>query len=159
MLLNMVKGLKTKDNIILNKVKNMKKEMSRLTLIFTSLLISIAAWGVKVHPGPAVIKQSDGTEITVYAYGDCDNHWYATADGVLLYHEGFDYFVAKVDADGNLVPTKQLAHEMTQRSAAEVKLVKAQNRKLFYDKKKETSARLAPRKEPVENDETLFFHT
>jgi immune inhibitor A len=155
----MVKGLKTKDNIILNKVKNMKKEMSRLTLIFASLLISIAAWGVKVHPGPAVIKQSDGTEITVYAYGDCDNHWYATADGVLLYHEGFDYFVAKVDADGNLVPTKQLAHEMTQRSAAEVKLVKAQNRKLFYDKKKETSARLAPRKEPVENDETLFFHT
>ena len=137
----------------------MKKEMSRLTLIFASLLISIAAWGVKVHPGPAVIKQSDGTEITVYAYGDCDNHWYATADGVLLYHEGFDYFVAKVDADGNLVPTKQLAHEMTQRSAAEVKLVKAQNRKLFYDKKKETSARLAPRKEPVENDETLFFHT
>ena len=108
----------------------MKKEMSRLTLIFASLLISIAAWGVKVHPGPAVIKQSDGTEITVYAYGDCDNHWYATADGVLLYHEGFDYFVAKVDADGNLVPTKQLAHEMTQRSAAEVKLVKAQNRKL-----------------------------
>ena len=154
----MVKGLKTKDNIILNKVKNMKKEMSRLTLIFASLLISIAAWGVKVHPGPAVIKQSDGTEITVYAYGDCDNHWYATADGVLLYHEGFDYFVAKVDADGNLVPTKQLAHEMTQRSAAEVKLVKAQNRKLFYDKKKETSARLAPRKEPVENDNTLFFH-
>ena len=133
--------------------------MRRLTLIAVSMLVCIATWGVKVHPGPALITQSDGTEIMVYAYGDCDNHWYTTADGVLLYHEGFDYYVAKVDADGKLMPTKQLAHEMTQRSAAEVKLVKAQNRKLFYDKKKETSARLAPRKEPVENDETLFFHT
>lgn len=133
--------------------------MRRLTLIAVSMLVCIATWGVKVHPGPALITQSDGTEIMVYAYGDCDNHWYTTADGVLLYHEGYNYYVAKVDADGNLVPTKQLAHEMTQRSAAEVKLVKAQNRKLFYDKKKETSARLAPRKEPVENDETLFFHT
>jgi|GEM_PF-45734 len=137
----------------------MKKEMRRLTLIAVSMLVCIATWGVKVHPGPALITQSDGTEIMVYAYGDCDNHWYTTADGVLLYHEGFDYYVAKVDADGKLMPTKQLAHEMTQRSAAEVKLVKAQNRKLFYDKKKETNARLAPRKEPVENDETLFFHT
>jgi len=137
----------------------MKKEMRRLTLIAVSMLVCIATWGVKVHPGPALITQSDGTEIMVYAYGDCDNHWYTTADGVLLYHEGFDYYVAKVDAEGKLAPTKQLAHEMTQRSAAEVKLVKAQNRKLFYDKKKETSARLAPRKEPVENDETLFFHT
>ena len=133
--------------------------MRRLTLIAVSMLVCIATWGVKVHPGPALITQSDGTEIMVYAYGDCDNHWYTTADGVLLYHEGFDYYVAKVDAEGKLAPTKQLAHEMTQRSAAEVKLVKAQNRKLFYDKKKETSARLAPRKEPVENDETLFFHT
>lgn len=133
--------------------------MRRLALIAVSMLVCIATWGVKVHPGPALITQSDGTEIMVYAYGDCDNHWYTTADGVLLYHEGFDYYVAKVDADGKLMPTKQLAHEMTQRSAAEVKLVKAQNRKLFYDKKKETSARLAPRKEPVENDETLFFHT
>lgn len=133
--------------------------MRRLALIAVSMFVCIATWGVKVHPGPALITQSDGTEIMVYAYGDCDNHWYTTADGVLLYHEGYNYYVAKVDADGKLMPTKQLAHEMTQRSAAEVKLVKAQNRKLFYDKKKETSARLAPRKEPVENDETLFFHT
>jgi immune inhibitor A len=95
----------------------------------------------------------------VYAYGDCDNHWYTTADGVLLYHEGFDYYVAKVDAEGKLLPTVQLAHEQEARSAAEQKLVKAQDRELFYNKTKQERARRVQRKEPIAPDNTLFFHT
>lgn len=133
--------------------------MRRLALIAVSMLVCIATWGVKAHPGPALITQSDGTEIMVYAYGDCDNHWYTTADGVLLYHEGFDYYVAKVDADGKLMPTKQLAHEQEARSAAEQKLVKAQDRELFYNKTKQERARRVQKKEPIAPDNTLFFHT
>lgn len=133
--------------------------MRRLALIAVSMLVCIATWGVKVHPGPALITQSDGTEIMVYAYGDCDNHWYTTADGVLLYHEGYNYYVAKVDADGKLMPTKQLAHEQEARSAAEQKLVKAQDRKLFYNMTKQERARRVQKKEPIAPDNTLFFHT
>ena len=133
--------------------------MNKFFLIAASLFICIAAWGVKVHPGSAVITQSDGSKITVYAYGDADNYWYTTSDGVLLYHEGFDFFIAKVDSEGNLAPTKQLAHEPSNRTASEKNLVREQNRKLFYEKANEASMHKAQRREPVADDNTLFFHT
>lgn len=130
--------------------------MNKLFLIALSLILSIAAWGVKVNPGPVVVTQSDGTKITVYAYGDAENHWYTTSDGVLLFHEGYDFFIASIDSEGNLTPTKQLAHEPSARSASETQLVNSQNRKLFYEK---SGVRKAPRKEPVEDNNLLFFHT
>ena len=98
--------------------------MNRIVFVFASLLFSVSLWAVKVHPEPAVITQSDGTKITVYAFGDEHNHWYTTSDGVLLYHEGFDYYVAEIDANGNLIPTKQLAHEVSSRSEIEKKMIK-----------------------------------
>lgn len=137
----------------------MRKNMNKLTLIVTSLLISVAVWGVKVNPGPSVVTQSDGTKINIYAHGDANNHWYTTSDGVLLYHEGFDYYVAEIDAEGNLVPTTQLAHEMSSRSEAEKALVSKQNRKLFFDKSVKRNVSRAPHKEPIADDHTLFPHS
>lgn len=137
----------------------MKKVMSRLSLIVVSLLISVAAWAVKAQPGPTLITQSDGSKVMVYAYGDSNNHWYTTSDGVLLCREGYNFYVAKVDAEGNLTPTAQLAHEMSQRNEAEMRLAKAQDRKLFYKKSDEERARKARRNEPIADDHTLFFHT
>ena len=133
--------------------------MNKLVLVALSLFISIASWAVKVNHEPAVITQSDGSKITVYAYGDADNHWYTTSDGVLLYHEGYDFYIAKIDYEGNLTPTNQLAHEPSNRTAAEVELVKKQNRKLFFEKVNKTSVRRVPRKEPVADDNTLFPHS
>ena len=57
--------------------------------LFTSIIValmSLTTWGVPVYPGPAVITQSDGTQLTVLGYGDEDFHYYPTTDGVLLVH-------------------------------------------------------------------------
>ena len=103
--------------------------MNRLYLIFVSIFLATSINGAKVHTTPAVITQRDGTKVTVYAYGDEHNVWYTTSDGVLLWHEGFDYYVAITDKEGNLHPTKQLAHEVALRSSAENELVRKKNRK------------------------------
>lgn len=132
--------------------------MNRLYLIFVSIFLATSINGAKVHTTPAVITQRDGTKVTVYAYGDEHNVWYTTSDGVLLWHEGFDYYVAITDKEGNLHPTKQLAHEVSLRSSAENEIVRKQNRKLFYENNK--ILRLdAMRHEPVEGNTTLFPHT
>lgn len=132
--------------------------MNRIVFVFASLLFSVSLWAVKVHPEPAVITQSDGTKITVYAFGDEHNHWYTTSDGVLLYHEGFDYYVAEIDANGNLIPTKQLAHEVSSRSEIEKKLIKKQNRRLFYNVIDKEMSKHAARREPIADNSTLFPH-
>ena len=93
--------------------------MKKLTTLFIVLLASLSTWGVKVNPEPAIITQADGTQLTVIGYGDEDAHWFTTTDGVLLAHVGYNYYVASINADGLLMPTKQLAHEKSLRSEAE----------------------------------------
>ncbi|MGI6223458.1 MAG: M6 family metalloprotease domain-containing protein [Prevotella sp.] len=105
----------------------MKKLLFFLCLFMTATYVQ----AVKVNPEPAVITQSDGTQLTVYAYGDADCHWYTTADGVLLVHVGTNYYVANVTADGALQSSKMLAHEPALRTVAEQRIIKAQDRQLF----------------------------
>lgn len=110
--------------------------MKRLLLSFCMLVIAIGTWAAKAQGEPVVVKQSDGTQLTVIGYGDEDYHWYTTTDGVLLAHVGRSYFVASLDAEGLLTATSQLAHEPSLRSASERELVNAQsvNRPLFFSK-------------------------
>lgn len=133
--------------------------MNRLVFFIVSMLFVISVQGAKVHPVPAVITQSDGTKITVYAFGDEHYVWYTTSDGVLLWHEGFDYYVAKVDNEGNLLPTKQLAHESASRTSVEKELIRKQNRKLFYAKANKEISKHSARREPIADNTTLFPHT
>ena len=100
----------------------MKKLVSTLCL----LLVACATWAAKAYPGPITVTQNDGTQLTVMAYGDEDYHWFTTSDDVLLAHVGTDFFVARIEADGSLAATKQLAHEPALRSAAEQQLVLSQ---------------------------------
>lgn len=100
----------------------MKKLVSTLCL----LLVACATWAAKAYPGPITVTQNDGTQLTVMAYGDEDYHWFTTSDDVLLAHVGSDFFVARIEADGSLAATKQLAHEPALRSAAEQQLVLSQ---------------------------------
>ena len=126
-------------------------------MFFCLLSAAVCAQAVKVNPEPAVVTQSDGTRLTVYAYGDADFHWYTTADGTLLYHEGTNYYVADVTADGSLRRTPVLAHEPSLRSAEEVMLAGAQNRKLFA---KRMEAKLeAARKISIGTNSRYFPHT
>ena len=104
----------------------MKKLVSTLCL----LLVACATWAAKAYPGPITVTQNDGTQLTVMAYGDEDYHWFTTSDDVLLAHVGSDFFVARIEADGSLAATTQLAHEPALRSAA-----------VFYLKKKQIKPR------------------
>ncbi|MBR5037048.1 MAG: M6 family metalloprotease domain-containing protein [Prevotella sp.] len=97
----------------------MKKLVSTLCL----LLVACATWAAKAYPGPITVTQSDGSQLVVLAYGDEDYHWFTTTDQVLLAHVGADFFVARIDAEGKLIATAQLAHEAALRSTAEKQLV------------------------------------
>ena len=68
--------------------------------------------GSKSSFNPCTSKTADGSVITVILRGDEHINWYTTLDGVLLV-QGADnnYYIGKVEKSGNLIATKQLAHE------------------------------------------------
>ena len=57
----------------------------RKGLIIGLLLTTMTAGAVKMQPGFTKVKQSDGTTITVRAFGDEDFSYFMAADGTLLY--------------------------------------------------------------------------
>lgn len=137
--------------------------MKKLLFISSLMLIAATTWAAKADPKPATITQSDGTRLTVLGYGDEDFHWYTTTDGVLLAHEGTDYFVAAIDEQGNLQPTRQLAHETPLRSVQENALIamQAPRRAAFNSKRNEEILKAdARRKIPVGTPNVPYFpHT
>lgn len=96
------------------------------------MAIAVNSWGAKAYTGPVVITQTDGTTLTIFGHGDENLHWYNTSDGVLVVQEGFNYYIASIDANGNLTASTQIAHEKGNRSAIEEALVNVQNKNAFY---------------------------
>ena len=131
--------------------------MRRISLLIVFIFAALTTWAVKAYTLPITVTQSDGTQLTVIGHGGSEFHWYTTTDGTLLVHVGTDYFVAQIDAEGELMPTRQLAHEPHLRSAAEKQLVAAQNKTLFHEKAPERLRRAAARHEPVSGS-NLFPH-
>jgi len=128
-------------------------------LIATMLLAAATASAVKMRPGQTTIKQSDGTTLTVKAYGDADFSYFTTTDGTLLYQQGFDFYVAEVADDGSLRPTAILAHEPRLRSKVETASANAQDRHLFYNSVGTTATANKMRREPMAENSTLLPHT
>ena len=96
--------------------------MKKLVLTFCMLIAAIGTWAAKAYPGPITVTQSDGTKLTVLMYGDEDGHWFTTTDNVLLSHVGTDFFIARIETDGSLQATQQLAHEPAMRNQTERQL-------------------------------------
>ena len=113
--------------------------MKKVLLLLMGCMTTAMSWAVKADPTPALIKQADGTELTVMTYGDENLHWSVTSDGVLLSHVGYNYYVAKVNENGELVPTTQLAHEKALRTAAEETLIAQQDKARFKEMVKRTN--------------------
>ena len=131
--------------------------MKKGILVLVCLAMSIAwAKASRVNPLPAVITQSDGTQITVYAHGDADNHWYTLSDGTLLLHEGFDYYIARVSKSGELTNSKVLAHDPATRHPLEEQLAQAQDRKRFAN---HIMAADQARRISISKDRHYFPHT
>ena len=97
------------------------------------MLCSLTTWAAKAESIPVQVRQADGSVITVILRGDEHINWYTTLDGVLLV-QGADnnYYIGKVEKSGNLIATKQLAHEAQSRSQAEHNLIAKQDKEKFY---------------------------
>ena len=97
------------------------------------MLCSLTTWAAKAESIPVQVRQADGSVITVILRGDEHINWYTTLDGVLLV-QGVDnnYYIGKVEKNGNLIATKQLAHEALTRSQAERNLIAKQDKEKFF---------------------------
>ena len=109
------------------------KTLKQLSLIVCLMLCSLTTWAAKAESIPVQVRQADGSVITVILRGDEHINWYTTLDGVLLV-QGADnnYYIGKVEKSGNLIATKQLAHEAQTRSQAERNLIAKQDKEKFY---------------------------
>ena len=97
------------------------------------MLCSLTTWAAKAESIPVQVRQADGSVITVILCGDEHINWYTTLDGVLLV-QGTDnnYYIGKVEKSGNLIATKQLAHEAHTRSQVELNLIAKQDKEKFF---------------------------
>ena len=111
----------------------MIKTLKQLSLIICLMLCSLTTWAAKAESIPVQVRQADGSVITVILRGDEHINWYTTLDGVLLV-QGADnnYYIGKVEKSGNLIATKQLAHEAHTRSQAERNLIAKQDKDKFF---------------------------
>ena len=140
---------KTKDNTGMDTtINNTTINMKRLSIIICLVAISIISWAAKANRKPFTVTQTDGTQITVILNGDEHFSWYATTDGILLTRNGNNFYIADIDAEGNLRSTMQLAHNPQERSADEKLAIKKQNKNLFFSDNVETK-RAAKRREPL----------
>ena len=110
--------------------------MKKFLLFFCFIALSITCKAAKAYPFPVVVTQKDGTQLTVIGHGDEDWHWFTTTDGVLLYQDNTDYYIAKVKSDGDLASTGILAHSAGNRSTAEQVAIGQQNRQQFFPQAK-----------------------
>lgn len=112
----------------------------------------------KANTAPTLVKQADGTSIIVCGHGDEHFSWYTTIEGALLYHEGNDFFMAYVTQHGELQSSGILAHEVSERTAAEQVIANSQDRQAFY--RTATKRLSVPRTESVPSpSRSIFPHT
>ena len=92
-----------------------------LLTLAVMILGVISASAVPAMGNLVKVQQPDGTTVTIRLVGDEYLHFNTTADGysVVKNDRGF-YVYAQRSADGQLVPTAQVAHDEAARPAAEV---------------------------------------
>ena len=133
----------------------MKKILFTLLMLCT---VASAMFAAKASSGYSVVKQKDGTTLTVRLLGDENFSWCQTKDGVILYQDGTDYYVAKVHEDGSIAPSAMLAHEASDRKMEERRLVAAQDKALFYNHATAQLKRGVMRREPIATNRVIFPH-
>lgn len=116
--------------------------MKRIFCFLVLLSVGLATWAAKADPEPYVFVQPDGTSLTVREVGDENDGFLITMDGVLLVAEKGGIYVARVDADAQLISSGILAHEPSLRTEAERKEADAQPRQLFFEGFEKRSAEM-----------------
>ena len=137
--------------------------MKRLFIILITTIITLNIWGAKAYPEPFTITQKDGKTLTYRLHGDEHFNYVATTDGVLLYRDGNDFFIALIDENGKLTSSGVLAHNAGQRTAEEITLIGKQDKDKFFaaEKAQEGAASRSMKKTIMPSypyKETLFPH-
>lgn len=92
-----------------------------LTFVLSLLVSLMAVVASPAYRKPFVVKQSDGTELTVVLTGDESLHYHMTLDGKPLVKEANgDFSYATFGGDALFVSTKLLAHNAGDRTAEEL---------------------------------------
>lgn len=133
--------------------------MRKIIVLLLTILCFASAEAAKMYPGIVTITQKDGTTLRIKAHGNADFNYLTTTDGVLLYQEGNDYFVASINIDGTLASTGVLAHEKAMRQLHEKELISKQNKDVFYAKIQENTEKARMRREPLQASNILLPHT
>jgi M6 family metalloprotease-like protein len=97
----------------------------RLLIVLWVLLACASTYAVPAYSGAELCTQSDGTRLLVYLHGDEHFHYHATDDGCPI-AQGTDssYFYLSASA-GQWLLTDVLAHNVADRSPAEVAFLAA----------------------------------
>ena len=138
-------------------ITDYKIQMKKLLLIACFMLTAIISWAAKAYTLPVTVTQSDGTKLTVISHGDEDYHWYTATDGTLLVHVGYNFYIAKIDEEGDLQPTKQLAHNPGERSVEENALISQQDKNKFHLTAPQKLTQSKARRIPINNNPRLHY--
>lgn len=94
--------------------------MKRTFLLFSFLMLfRLCNFAIPARPVPLLIKQSDGTEITLYLRGDETFHCFYTDDGIpVVQGNDSSYYYAAVK-DSTFINSGILAHQKLERNAIE----------------------------------------
>ncbi len=98
--------------------------MKKISLLLILLFIAVSVFGVPARRAPFVVKQSDGTELTIILTGDEALHYYMTIDGKPLFKEANgDFSYASFTDEGVFASTRCLAHDSEKRTDDEKALI------------------------------------
>ena len=100
--------------------------MRKILSFIICLFFAVTLYAGPANRKPFVVKQSDGTMLSVVMQGDEALHFYTTLDGkyVVKSEEG-DFFYATFTHEGGFVSTGSLAHDAENRTDAEKELLSA----------------------------------
>ena len=133
----------------------MKKILFSLTLVIALGIHS--AMAVPAHKGSVKMKQPDGTTVTIRLHGDEYQHFNTTTDGYSVVKDAQNRYVYAELKDGQLNPTRFVAHDASERTIAEeayltgIKkyLAPAMTKAVSEEKSRELTRRAQARQEAV----------
>ena len=95
-----------------------------VVLMVLGLLLTSQALAIPAHPGIAKVRQPDGTTVSIRLHGNEHEHFNTTADGYTILKNTEGYYVYATLEGGSLLPTQQIAHDPSERTASEQAFLK-----------------------------------
>ena len=108
--------------------------MKKILVILFSLILS-QLLAVMANPEIIHFTQSDGTTLDLIQKGDEFVHWSETLDGYTVLNDGNNiYFYAMLDNRGEMGRSGIQAHNLNQRSGAEINFLRTAEKKYHFSK-------------------------